>query len=218
MIQNKSTPLTEFKFTNNNFESTSLKVEPINGIENGLLIKNLLSNEECSLIQNSIFNSLDNNEFVKHGLRIHKNSEDFANIIYGRIENYCVKTLKRKNPSNSNEQLEWNIDSVSPKFRFIRYNEGELFPNHTDGEVKNENKMSFFSILIFTNDCGVDFKGGEFRFFKKDNNLQLEEITRVEPKQGMALIFDHTIIHDSNIITFGQKQTIRSDLIYRLSN
>ncbi|KAM9994248.1 hypothetical protein ACTFIZ_005535 [Dictyostelium cf. discoideum] len=217
MISNKSTPLTEFKFTNDNFESTSLKVEPINGIENGVIIKNLLSIKECTIIQNSIFNSLHNNEFVKHGLRIHKNSEEFASIIYERIEDYCVKNLKRKNPSNSNEQLEWTIDSVSSKFRFIRYNEGESFPNHTDGEVKNENKMSFFSVLIFTNDCGVDFKGGEFRFFKKDNNLQLVEITSVEPKPGMALIFDHTIIHDSNIITFGQKQTIRSDLIYRLS-
>ncbi|KAN0032502.1 hypothetical protein ACTFIV_006401 [Dictyostelium citrinum] len=218
MITNKSTPLTEFKLSNKDFQSSSLEVETIKGIENGLIIKNLLSNEECSKIRNSIFNTLDNNEFIKHGLRIHKNSEEFANIIYNRIENYCVKTLKRKNPTNSNQQLEWVIDSVSPKFRFIRYNEGESFPNHTDGEVKTENKMSFFSVLIFTNDCGVDFKGGEFRFFKKDNNLQLVEITSVEPKPGMALIFDHTIIHDSNIITFGQKQTIRSDLIFRLPN
>ncbi|KAK5582183.1 hypothetical protein RB653_003766 [Dictyostelium firmibasis] len=216
MISNKSTPLTEFKLSNLNFNYSSLIVNSINGIEDGLLIYNLLTKEECNLIGNSIFNCLENNEFIKHGLRIHKDSEDFAKIIYDRIENYCVKTLKRKNPTNSNEQLNWAVDSVSPKFRFIRYNEGELFPNHTDGEYKVDNKMSFFSVLIFTNDCGVDFKGGEFRFFKKDIDLKLVEVAKVEPKPGMALIFNHTIIHDSTVITSGKKQTIRSDLIYRL--
>ncbi|KAN0050429.1 hypothetical protein ACTA71_003553 [Dictyostelium dimigraforme] len=217
MVFNRSTPLTEFKISNENFQYSSLVFETIKGIENGLIINNLLTNEECNLIRTTIFDNLDNKEFIKHGLRIHKDSEELANIIYDRIGNYCINSLKTKNPTNSNQELEWVIDSVSPKFRFIRYNEGELFPNHTDGEFKVENKMSFFSILIFTNDCGVDFKGGEFRFFKKDSDLKLVEITRVEPKPGMGLIFNHTTIHDSNIIKIGQKQTIRTDLIYRFS-
>ncbi|KAM9953720.1 hypothetical protein ACTFIR_008812 [Dictyostelium discoideum] len=142
MIQNKSTPLTEFKFTKKNFESTSLKVEPINGIENGILIKNLLSNKECCLIKNQFLIVLIITNLLK---------KEFVNIKYGRIENYCVKKLKRKkNLSNSNKKLEWNIGSVG--------------------------------------------------------------ITIVNPKPGMAVIFGPTIIH---IITFGQKQIMRSDLIYK---
>ncbi|EGC29741.1 hypothetical protein DICPUDRAFT_158630 [Dictyostelium purpureum] len=218
MISSKATPLTEFKLSNKDFKESSLTVQPIVGVEDGIVIKNLLNEEECHLIDKKLFIENDNKEYIKHGLRIHKNSKEFADTLFERINKYCVKELTKKSPTNPDSFDQWQLKTVSDKFRFIRYNVGEEFPNHVDGEARpSSDQMSFFSLLVFTNEGGgKDFTGGEFRFFKKDSNLQLVEIASVKPEKGLAIVFPHGVIHDSVTISNGTKHSIRTDVVYSL--
>lgn len=56
--------------------------------------------------------------------------------------------------------------------------------------------------MIYLND---NFQGGDTTF--RD--------LRVQPKQGMALIFLHSLYHEGNEITQGVKYVLRTDITYR---
>ena len=51
---------------------------------------------------------------------------------------------------------------------FYKYNIGEYFKEHYDGDKIDGNKKSFFTLLIYLND---DFEGGETNFIHYDRKI-----------------------------------------------
>jgi hypothetical protein len=58
--------------------------------------------------------------------------------------------------------------------------------------------------MVYLND---GFEGGGTTF------LDLDEV--VEPAPGMALLFQHPILHEGPEVTSGIKYVVRSDIMYR---
>ena len=109
---------------------------------------------------------------------------------------------------------QWEFQGINPRFRFCQYNQGEAFFIHQDGVFhKSESEKSFLTLLIYLNDQST-FRGGATRFFSNNNDAN-EPTLMVEPKAGMALLFDHSLWHDGAQILEGTKYVLRSDLIYR---
>ncbi len=88
-------------------------------------------------------------------------------------------------------------------FRFYRYQRGHQFKGHYDESyVRNEHEASFLTFMVYLND---NFQGGDTSF----------RGLRVQPRQGMALIFLHNLYHAGSEVTQGVKYVLRSDVMYR---
>ena len=91
------------------------------------------------------------------------------------------------------------------RFRGYRYRAGQRFRPHFDGAyVRNERERSEITLLLYLSD---GFVGGDTLF----NDLNL----RVIPRTGMALLFEHLILHEGCAVLGGTKYVLRSDVMYR---
>jgi hypothetical protein len=91
---------------------------------------------------------------------------------------------------------------LNERFRFYRYTPGQKFAWHSDGPFRRENgEISLLTFMIYLND---GYHGGATRF----------EWTEVAGKAGMALVFDHGLLHEGAELIDGTKYVMRSDVMY----
>lgn len=80
---------------------------------------------------------------------------------------------------------------LNPLLRFIQYQEGNSLVPHVDSSVTlAPNIHTFSTFLLYLTDNVY----GHTRFLSQDN---IED--SIEPEEGKAIIFDHNIIHDSQL-------------------
>ena len=103
----------------------------------------------------------------------------------------------------------WQALGFNGRFRFYRYDPGQMFAPHWDGCYRRDNgEESQLTFMIYLNE---DFKGGETRFYRDDGTPRLE----VCPECGMALVFVHDQLHEGAAVTLGRKYVLRTDVMYR---
>jgi len=102
------------------------------------------------------------------------------------------------------------------RWRFYRYRPGQTFKPHRDGsyvrmESWEESQMTF---MIYLNE---GMTGGETLFFggMEQAFLQQRPYLSVQPKEGMALVFLHSIWHEGAVVHSGQKYVLRTDVMYK---
>lgn len=101
------------------------------------------------------------------------------------------------------------------RWRFYRYGPGQTFKPHRDGSymrIKNweESQMTF---MIYLND---GMTGGETRFFiDMEQALKQRPYLSVRPKEGLALVFLHSIWHEGAVVQSGRKYVLRTDVMYK---
>ena len=62
------------------------------------------------------------------------------------------------------------FSEINPRFRFLKYNNGDYFTKHTDEHYKNDkNEISLITVLIYPNN---DYEGGNTKFLFDDKNVQ----------------------------------------------
>jgi hypothetical protein len=94
---------------------------------------------------------------------------------------------------------------LNERFRGYRYTSGQRFNAHFDGAyVRNERECSEITVLRYLSN---GFIGGDTFFH--DLNV------RVVPKTGLALLFDHRLLHEGCAVQAGTKYVLRSDVMYR---
>lgn len=94
------------------------------------------------------------------------------------------------------------VRGVNERLRFYRYDPGQQFAPHVDGSFTRSNgEQSLLTLMVYLNE---DFEGGETIF---------NEAT-IRPQTGMALIFQHALMHEGAAVTSGRKYVLRSDVIY----
>lgn len=94
------------------------------------------------------------------------------------------------------------VRGLNERFRFYRYTPGQRFHWHSDGPFSRDNgELSLLTFMIYLSE---DYEGGATRF---------EGLT-VEGRMGMALVFDHGLIHEGASVTEGIKYVLRSDVMY----
>lgn len=91
---------------------------------------------------------------------------------------------------------------LNERFRFYRYDPGQQFATHMDGSfVRQNGERSLLTFMVYLNDA---FEGGETVIIE----------TTVKPQKGMALIFQHALVHEGAVVISGRKYVLRSDVMY----
>ncbi len=96
----------------------------------------------------------------------------------------------------------WSPVGLTDRLRFLRYEPGQRFDAHTDVPSIRGLALSRMSLAIFLNE---DFGGGATRFRR----------LRVQPRQGMALVFRHELEHEEARVLRGRKYVLRADVLFR---
>jgi len=129
---------------------------------------------------------------VRNNKRLMFDHEQLAGRLYDKVA-ASLPNLCGTRPIGANE-----------RFRAYKYEPGERFAPHLDGAYRrNAHECSELTLMIYLNE---GFGGGATAFL--DYELQ------VVPKTGMALLFQHRILHEGCPVTSGIKYVLRSDIMY----
>jgi len=117
----------------------------------------------------------------------------------------------------------WEPIGLNNHWRISKYFDGGHFAPHYDGSaIFSDNLRSLKTFNLYLNE---GFIGGSTNFindsqmtYRNEKNLivaQEENITyRVIPSAGMALIFNHYILHEGEEVHGGMKYILRSDIMF----
>jgi len=131
---------------------------------------------------------------IRNNTRVMFDDPAFAAMLFDRIAPHVPQALCGMKPVGANE-----------RFRCYRYDVEQHFAPHYDGAfIRNDDERSLLTFMIYLND---GFGGGATRF----HDYEVD----VTPKQGMALLFQHFLLHEGCYVTSGVKYALRSDVMYR---
>ena len=184
-------------------------------------IDNFLSFKECD----EILKKIQKMEFQKATIGDNKKvlETDIRNNsrTYFEDSKFTVKLWEKfKNIDIIPQTINNNFYKLSGLYKhtlFYKYEKGEYFKEHYDGEKKDLSKKSVFTVLIYLND---DFEGGETTFIYHDRKIVKKKLkdeiilTPVKPKKGQLLVFKHNILHEGSLLKNGTKYILRSDIMY----
>lgn len=172
-------------------------------VDNIFTIANVLTADECqayiTLTERAGYAAatINTNQGVELRPDIRNNArvilDDFkiAKNLWQRVSDQIPPVLEGRQALGLNE-----------RFRFYRYDVGQYFAPHYDGAFRRDNgEESLLTFMIYLND---NFEGGETNF---------GEIT-IKPEMGMALVFEHHLLHEGCAVTKGRKYILRSDVMY----
>lgn len=158
----------------------------------------------------------------------------WANRLFQRVAPFLPPTMEWM-PENAYFAKgiggsEWSIAGCVDRLRFYKYGKDEEYPEHMDGSysrtvtIHNEpsqtfKQHSFLTLLIYLND---DFQGGETKFFPDKQHCRFlrdiedkQAVHTIQPKQGMALINIHNILHEGSRVQSGTKYVLRTDILFQ---
>src|SRR5262245_28980360 len=94
------------------------------------------------------------------------------------------------------------VRGLNERFRFYRYAPGQKFSWHADAPfVRATGESSLLTFMIYLNE---GYQGGATRF----------DSFAVQGRLGMALVFEHGLIHEGGAVFEGVKYVLRSDVMF----
>lgn len=136
--------------------------------------------------------------------------EALRDVLWERIQSFLTPSLPHKSLD-----ARWRMYGLNPQFRFCRYEPGQKFAAHYDGNfmVSSENK-SFYTFMIYLNG---GFDGGATNFLSDSATPPRGRVLEsLAPEPGMLLVFQHNIFHEGEELRSGLKYMMRSDVMYKL--
>ncbi|CAJ1347086.1 unnamed protein product [Effrenium voratum] len=119
---------------------------------------------------------------------------------------------------------------INRRWRFYKYNVGDIFRPHLDGSWAGSgidstgnlvhdifgDRWSKMSWVLYLND---NFQGGGTRFILKRFGMDL--VREVPARRGSVLCFFHgehplSLLHEGALVTAGTKYIVRSEVLYKL--
>ncbi len=181
--------------------------------ERVFVIHNFLSEEECAaLIRRSEAAAYEPgtvggvvNENFRNNERVIVDDESLASDLFQRAHPFLPAVFDGHHLVGFNE-----------RWRFYRYQPGQTFQPHRDGSYlrMTTGDKSEVTMMIYLNE---EMVGGETRFFADaDHAFQHppSPYLSVQPKTGMALVFEHAIWHEGAVVQSGLKYVLRTDVLY----
>ena len=159
---------------------------------------------------------------------------EYADTLWERIKDQLPATRIFTDSDNTdwdNHEI-WEPFGISPLLRFIKYTEGGWLVVHYDAPyVESEDVRTLQSVVIYLTQSDT-IEGGATRFMhdpqagipiaERNLNDQARAATeeevrlRFSPSDGTAVIFDHRLLHDAELVQgSGEKIIIRTDIMYR---
>jgi prolyl 4-hydroxylase len=130
---------------------------------------------------------------IRNDERVMFDDVGLAAELFGRVRGQLPERLCGRRPVGVNE-----------RFRCYRYGPGQRFAPHYDGCFRrNRSECSELTFMVYLND---GFVGGATTFHDFDE--------AVVPRAGMALLFQHQLLHEGCVVESGVKYVLRSDVMY----
>lgn len=130
---------------------------------------------------------------IRNNKRVVFDDVPLAQLLYARVEAALPTHLCGMRKKAANE-----------RFRAYRYDVGHRFAPHYDGAFRrNSREESLLTLIVYLND---GFSGGHTRF--------LDFGIDVVPRPGLALVFQHRLLHEGCVVLTGTKYALRSDVMY----
>jgi predicted 2-oxoglutarate/Fe(II)-dependent dioxygenase YbiX len=140
------------------------------------------------------------NKRMRNNSRVILDDFDLAAHLWGRIAPFMP------------EHDFWEADGLNERFRFYRYESDQQFDWHFDGSWKAGDRESRLTFMIYLSE---GFVGGETDLFGECVKGEVVGGMSVVPKEGMALVFNHNILHRGAPVVSGTKYVIRTDVMTR---
>jgi hypothetical protein len=135
---------------------------------------------------------------IRNNDRIVVDDRERAASLWEKAREYVPRRYQGREAVGFNERL-----------RFYRYDPGQLFDWHRDGYFERPSgERSLITVLVYLND---DFTGGETSFDEPELKLG---ILKIAPRTGLALFFDHPLLHKGEPVESGRKYVLRTDVMY----
>ena len=133
---------------------------------------------------------------IRNNERVMFDDSEMSAMIFSRLQAEAPELCHGRTLVSANERL-----------RCYRYKPGMRFAPHSDGAfVRNPREQSYYTVLVYLNE---GFEGGATAFLVRPE-------VKITPKRGMALLFQHPIVHEGQEVIRGTKYVLRTDLMYRL--
>jgi len=116
-----------------------------------------------------------------------------AELVFSRIASHIPREMKGQRACG-----------LFRPMRVYRYQVGQRFGLHNDQSYEQDGARSQLTLLVYLDD---EFEGGETDF--------PEQRQCIRPARGMALWFQHMLLHAGLPVTAGVKHVLRSDVLYR---
>lgn len=132
---------------------------------------------------------------IRNNSRVIFDDPAYATMLFERVRDILPEVVLGRKICGANERL-----------RCYKYQPGQYFAPHADGAFRrDETEVSHYTFMVYLND---DFSGGETTFITEPERI-------IQPRTGMALFFQHPIIHEGSVVKEGVKYVVRSDIMYR---
>ena len=187
------------------------------------LVDHLLHQEECKEIlkkEESLgFESITSEYPVEYrnSKRILYNDKELAAKLWKRLKKYMIDCNFMK-PYGLDSEGYWIPISVNECMRLSKYEPGNYFKPHTDGQfVRNDDERSIYTLIIYLND---GFVGGETKFMRRvdplaENEMKFKNLCEISPKMGSASVFNHDLYHQGCLVTEGVKYILRTEIMFK---
>lgn len=130
---------------------------------------------------------------IRNNTRVIVDDHARARQLWERIAPWIPAELRR-----------WQAVGLNERFRCYRYEAGQYFEWHRDGSFRRDlDERSMLTLMIYLNEGYV---GGRTDF---------SDYPAVEPRRGMALVFEHGLLHRGAPVLAGIKYVLRTDVMFR---
>ena len=130
---------------------------------------------------------------VRSNTRLMYDDSAWAAELGVRLESHIPKVLMSRRVAHVNERI-----------RLYRYGTGQRHGSHWDTPVElSDKRETMLTLVLYLND---DFVGGATHFDELKKTIQ--------PAPGLALLFQHRVLHTAEPVTAGEKFVMRSDVFY----
>lgn len=134
---------------------------------------------------------------VRNNERIMFDDEALAADLLSRVRNHVPAEIHGM-----------SLCGVNERFRCYRYKPGMRFAPHSDGAFfRSDTEQSWYTFMVYLNE---GFEGGNTTFL-------VEPPVSITPETGMALFFQHPLIHEGSVVKTGVKYVLRTDVMYHQS-
>ena len=138
------------------------------------------------------------------GFEMRPDIRNNSRVIFDDVS-LAVELFARVQPNVPAQLAGMHAAGANERFRCYKYEPGQRFAPHYDGSfIRSDAERSLLTLIVYLND---DYEGGATAFHDFD--------LRVRPRRGMALLFQHLLLHEGCIVTAGVKYAMRSDVMYR---
>lgn len=150
----------------------------------------------------------------------------------GRVP--MLRTMADDTPTDGEGSRVWRAVGVNPLLRFIKYERGGLLVPHYDAPYEApDGSRTLMSVVVYLSDAPGAPEGGATRLLiDPQRNRPLSErdyadwaspepsrsprvLFRILPQGGSALILDHRVLHDADVLAGDRpKLLLRTDILF----